>query len=196
MRSVWPLRLLWLAGLLLVAGCTTIAAVPSSLPPRDQLRDFALEARFILHQERLHESPQSASGRLSWQHTENRDSILIATPLGQGIAEIEATPIGAHLRTSDGRQYAATDPAALLEEATGYPLPLGDLPAWLLGRPSVSGRFQADTTGRPQRLFEADWQIDYDYDDVAAGALPSRLTLQRGNQLELRLRIEEWRDLP
>lgn len=195
MQQAW-LRPLRAAGLLVLAGCTSVATIPSSLPPRDQLRDFGLEARFALRLENPHETPQSANGRLSWQHAGDRNHILISTPLGQGIAEIESGRNGARLRASDGQVRESADPAALLEESTGYPLPLGELPAWLLGHPSASGQLQTDTTGRPSRLSEAGWQIEYDYDDAAAGALPSRLTLHRDNRLVLRLRIEEWRNIP
>ena len=43
---------------------------------------------------------------------------------------------------------------------------------------------------------EAGWQIDYAYDDDAAAALPARLTLSRDQEIELRLRIEEWKENP
>lgn len=187
----------WLAALALaLAGCATVAPPPSGLPSRTDIRDFALEARFALRLERPYEATQSASGRLSWQHRNDADRILVADPLGQGIAEIEQDAEGVQLRTSNGQVRRATDAAALLQEATGYPLPLGELPAWLLGRPTASGQLQTDDRGRPKTLADAGWRIEYDYDSAAAGALPARLTLRRGGDLELRLRIEEWRSLP
>lgn len=189
-------RPLLLAGALLLAGCAASPPRESALPARSEVGDFALEARFALRLERPYDEPQSASGRLSWRHAEGGDRVLIANPLGQGIAEIERQGGGARLRTGDGRVRQAPDAAALLEEATGYPLPLGDLPAWLLGRPGTGGRLEKDAAGRPQRLSDAGWQIQYGYDSEAAGALPARLTLRRGGEIELRLRIEEWRPLP
>lgn len=190
------LRLLLVAGTLLAAGCATVPPSTSSLPARSELRDFSLEARFALRLERPYEAPQSASGRLSWQHTPGVDHILVANPLGQGIAEIERDADGARLRSSDGQVRRAADAAVLLEEATGYPLPLGELPAWLLGRPSAAGHLRTDAAGRPKELVDAGWHIEYDYDDEAAGALPARLTLRRDDSLELRLRIEEWQSTP
>jgi len=181
---------------LALAGCATVAPLPSGLPSRAEISDFALEARFSMRLERPYETPQSASGRLSWQHSGDADHILVADPLGQGIAEIERNAGGAQLRTSNGQVRRAADAAALLAEATGYPLPLGELPAWLLGRPTASGRLQTDGQGRPKNLADAGWQIEYGYDSEAAGALPARLTLRRSSDLELRLRIEEWRSLP
>jgi outer membrane lipoprotein LolB len=189
------LLLATLAGALL-AGCATAPPTVSGLPARHEIRDFGMEARFALRVERPYEAPQSASGRLSWVHAGDGDQILVANPLGQGIARIERSADGAELRTSDGQVRRASNAAALLEEATGYPLPLGDLPAWLLGRPGASGHLATDAAGRPLHLSDAGWQIDYDYDSEAADALPSRLTLHRGSDLEVRLRIEEWRNTP
>lgn len=184
------------AGALALAGCATVPPPSAGLPGRADLRDFALEARFALRLERPYQAPESASGRLSWEHSGDTDHIFVANPLGQGVADIEQGPRGARLRTSDGQVREAADAGALLLETTGYPLPLGELPAWLLGRPTASGQLIADGQGRPKALADAGWQIDYDYDDEAAGALPARLTLRRGGDLELRLRIEEWRSLP
>lgn len=189
------MRHLALAGALLLAGCASVPPA-ASVPTRSQLRGFALEARFALKSERPNEAPQSASGRLTWQHTAGQDHILVANPLGQGIAEVDITPAGAELRTGDGQVRRAADAASLLYGVTGYTLPLGELPAWLLGRPAAAGRLETDATGRPRRLWDGGWRIDYDYDNDAADAPPARLTLHRESELELRLRIEEWRLLP
>ena len=190
------LRLGLTACTLILAACTTVPPVVTDLPARAEIREFALEARFALRIERPDEPPQSASGRLSWQHRRDADHILVSNPLGQGVAEIEQNAASARLRTSDGKVHQAPDAAALLFETTGYALPLGELPAWLLGRPTAAGRLQTDDWGRPRQLADAGWQIDYDYDSEAADALPSRLILKRNGDLEVRLRIEEWRNAP
>lgn len=189
------LRPLLFVGGLLLAGCATSPAIVAGLPERSAIKDFAVEARFALRRERPHAAPESASGRLSWRHSGGNDRILVADPFGQGIAEVDRWTEGARLRTRDGQLREAGDAAALLAQGTGYLLPIADLPAWLLGRPGPGGRLEKDAGGRPLRLSEAGWQIDYAYDD-AADALPARLTLRRGDELELRLRIEEWRNLP
>jgi outer membrane lipoprotein LolB len=187
-----------LAGALL--GGLTLAAC-SSLPPppppgRESLRDFALEARFALRVQRPEQAPQSAGGRLSWEHRAGRNRILIANPLGYGVAEIETTPERSQLRTADGKIRESADADELMEAATGERLPVARLPAWLLGRSSSDRRMERDGQQRPASLNEAGWQIEYDYDSESAAALPARITLRRADEIELRLRIEEWRELP
>lgn len=179
---------------LALGACSTLP--PPALPARESLRDFALEARFALRVSRPDAAPQTAGGRLSWEHRRGNDRILIANPLGYGVAEIETTPALSRLRTADGTIRESADADELMEAATGERLPVARLPAWLLGRSSSTSYIERDGQQRPTSLSEAGWRIDYAYDDAAAGALPTRITLRRADDVELRLRIEEWREAP
>ena len=178
----------------LLAGCASLP--PPSPLDRDSMRDFSLEARFALRATLSGQPPQSSNGRLTWTHTGQRDRVLLASPLGYGLAEIDITPQRASLRTGDGQERESADPEELLTAATGLPLPVSRLPAWLLGRSGQSATVETDAVGRPGRLSEAGWQVSYAYDDERAAALPARLTIVRPGEIELKLRIEEWRETP
>ncbi|WP_374276479.1 lipoprotein insertase outer membrane protein LolB [Azonexus sp.] len=177
----------------LLAGC---AAVPKLPPERSRLRDFALEARFALRVTPPDRAPRSSGGLLSWEHDGRGDRLLLSSPLGIGLAEIDMAPGLARLRTADGRRIESADPESLTEEVTGQRLPVGRLSDWLLGRTTAGGTLERDAAGRPARLSEAGWQIDYAYADAAPDAPPSALTLNRAGEIELKLRIESWRELP
>lgn len=179
---------------LLLGGCASNPGTP--LHDRNQVGDFAIEARFALRLSQPSQAAQSAGGRLSWTHRSNGEHILIANPIGVAIAEIRSTPGYARLQTGDGRIVESDDADALMEEVTGQRLPVGRLPAWLIGRASPGSPLHLDEKGRPAKLNEAGWQIDYGYEAEQANALPSRLTLNRDNEIELRLRIEEWKEAP
>ena len=125
-----------------------------------------------------------------------RDRVLLASPLGYGLAEIDITPQRSTLRTGDGQESESSDPEELITTATGLPLPVSRLPAWLLGRSGSAATVEPDARGRPGRLIESGWQIDYAYDNDRAAALPARLTIIRPGEVELKLRIEEWRETP
>lgn len=178
----------------LLSACASLP--PPSMPARQQVGDFALEARFALRLTPPAQAAQSSGGRLSWSHTALGERILISSPLGYGLAEIETTPTLSRLQTADGRHFESDDPETLLEEATGQRLPVRQLPAWLLGRANGSARIEQDAQARPARLLEAGWQIDYAYDDENPAALPARLTVSRAGEIELRLRIETWKESP
>jgi outer membrane lipoprotein LolB len=184
------LRTRALLACILLAGCASVPRV--TLAPRDQVRDFALAARFALRVTLPGSPAESSGGRFDWEHRNGRDRILIANPLGVGLAEIETGSALSSLRTSDGRLHDAADPDTLAEQVTGQRLPIRQLPEWLLGR-GTSAQVENDTDGRPLRLLESGWQVDYAYADSTPDALPERVTLSRGNEIELRLRIEEWK---
>lgn len=175
---------------MLLAGC---AAVPQTIPQngaltRAALEFFTLEARFSLrHEER------SYSGLLSWRHAPGRDAMFLASPLGQGIAEIVSDAGGVRLTGSDGKVYAAADATTLTQGVLGFPLPLERLSAWVLGRNVAdAGHLALDDLGRPLRLAQDGWLIAYEYADDDPQALPMGLRVERQNELELRMRIDEW----
>jgi outer membrane lipoprotein LolB len=106
------------------------------------------------------------------------------------------TPARSRLESADGQIHESGDPDTLIEEVTGQRLPIRRLPAWLLGRAAPGAPLGLDALKRPSSLREAGWQIDYAYDDDTPGALPAHLTLNRNGEIELRLRIEEWKEAP
>ncbi|UCV28057.1 lipoprotein insertase outer membrane protein LolB [Ferribacterium limneticum] len=178
----------------LLAGCAS--RPPALLLHRDKIRDFSLEGRFALRVTMPGQAPQNSGGRLTWTHQNRSDRVLLSSPLGYGLAEIETTPELSQLRTAEGKQRESTDPDALIEEVTGQRLPVTRMPAWLLGRSGGTAQISPDPAGRPGRLIEDGWQVDYAYDDEASSALPSRLNISRNGEIELKLRIEEWKERP
>lgn len=175
----------------LLAGCATPLRAPQGVV-RSQIDQFAVSARFSLRLENPGEIAQQWSGRLQWQHAANNDRLLFADPLGQGVAELDSQPGSARLRLASGETHSAPDAEKLLAGRLGYALPLRQLPNWLLGRAGSNGQIDLDTQGRPLRLLEDGWRVDYAYDDEVPNSLPARLTVRRESTLELRLRIEEW----
>lgn len=183
-----------LLAVVLLVGC---ASTPRQPPPaRDQLENFALEARFALRVSNPGAAAENSGGRLSWLQKNGSGRLLLSNPLGFAIAEIASEPGHATLRTASGELHESDNPDTLIEQITGQALPVQRLPDWLLGRAGQQTKISHDLAGRPQQLDEAGWKVDYHYDNDAADALPARLTISRGSEIELRLRIEEWRAAP
>jgi outer membrane lipoprotein LolB len=114
---------------------------------------------------------------ITWRHDEQRDEILLTTPLGQGLAELTRDARGARLLTADRKEITADDWEGLAERMLGTRLPLNDLPAWL------SGAAPAPASG---------WRVEYlEYQNDAADALPTLIQATRGD-IGLRLKVSEW----
>lgn len=206
-RAARGLRAAVLSATLLLSGCASLSGPDVLSPARERLAAFVLEGRFSLRQ-----GEQSYAGRLTWQHAGAENVVLLASPFGQGLAEIVTDARGARLTASDGKVYAAADSSALTAQVLGYPLPIDRLVDWLRARETgAADAVERDALGRPVRLRENGWDIAYDYpepgaDPVADAAVaPQRLIaigaagrsgMAGDAPVELRLRIDRWTVLP
>lgn len=118
---------------------------------------------------------------IAWQHDASHDSILLSTPLGQGVAQLSRDDAGARLVTADRGEVTASDWESLATRILGAPLPLNDLPKWLTGRPPEAA---------------SGWRVEYlDYESEAVDALPTLIELKH-DDIEVRLKIDEWNQVP
>ncbi len=124
------------------------------------------------HQTRMTGSPSSESahqlewqGRISVQVLGDRPSSLSAgfslrgdattgeldlySPLGTTLATLEWSPQSAQLSDS-GKQQSFNSLAELTEKATGAPLPIDAIFAWLQSQPVQASGWQADLSGITQ----------------------------------------------
>lgn len=186
--AVLGFLLVFLAALLSAcSGLPTQADLPGG---RATLNDFSLSGRFSLRQD-----DKNYSGHLDWRHAGVDNDLVLSSPFGQGIAEIRTRTDGARLQTSDGSIYTATDAESLTAEVLGYTLPLSRLTDWVRGRVADDGIADADDGGRPLRVRYPGWSVEYGYAGDDAAALPNRVFVERAGGFELRLRIDEWRQL-
>ncbi|HEX6829543.1 MAG TPA: lipoprotein insertase outer membrane protein LolB [Burkholderiales bacterium] len=187
------MRALLLACAMALAGCA--AAPPhatlerpagvtaADLPPR-----FELSGRVSVH-----EKERGFSGGLRWQHDPERDTLLLITPLGQGVAEILRLPGEARLTTPDS-QHVAPDAETLTEQLLGWRLPLAGLAWWALGSnaPGSPAKLELDDEGRVTRVLQDGWEIRYlRYVAVEGRELPGSLAASR-ETLEIRLSVDQW----
>ncbi len=182
----------------ILAGCAGVPRSADQAPSRVGLAAFSIEGRFALRYEE-----KNYSGRLSWRHDGVDNELLLSSPFGQGIAQLNTDLSGASITTSDGKTAHAQNAEALTREVLGYPLPIERLVDWIAAKEAkASGEVERrDALARPLQLRHQDWRIDYTYesddahDRSAADALPSRIFVTRADGFELRLRIDEWTDL-
>ncbi len=180
----------WGLALLLAAGCARLppaAPEPAAGPPAQ----FRLEGRISVRSE-----DQSFTGSIRWDHTPGRDEILLASPLGQGIAELRLEAGRAELVSAQGRTYTADNGEDLLEGVLGVRLPLSGMLHWLAGQPRPQAPFELERgrDGRVVRLNQDGWHLEYGrYQHLGDYWLPGRIFARRDETLEFRLVVDAWR---
>ena len=176
------------------AACLGLLAACGSLRIDGTVRDGALprydvDGRFVARQD-----GRSLTGRLSWQHRGDEDTVLLQDPFGRGLAELYRGPGGAELRTADGAVRRAADGDALVAELSGVAVPVASIGEWLAGRVAAGETVERDGAGRVTRLRRDGWQVDYRYGD--GEPLPDRIIAARPGGPEVRLTVDRWEVLP
>ncbi len=174
-----------------IAGCASLpppddgAAVAS----RPQAARFELAGRIAAS-----DGERSANGPLHWQHDgAEQDVWTLSSPLGQIVARVVRTPSGAWLETSRNERHEADDVQTLISHLLGVQAPASSLPYWVQAIPAPGARvLQRDAFGRPTRITDQGWLIDYvRYQSDAADAAPRRIDAQWADN-RLRLVIDRW----
>ncbi len=135
---------------------------------------------------------------IRWRRGPGLFTLLLEAPFGQGVIRIDSLPFGGYeLGLPDGQRFAGDSPDVLLEEVTGWSLPVNGLEYWIRGLPHPGSdyRHRSNRDGRARWIRQDDWSIDYiDYfadNDATNAGLPRRIDLER-RQIRLKLVIERW----
>jgi outer membrane lipoprotein LolB len=139
---------------------------------------------------------------IEWQQSGDASRLALRGPFGTGGYRIDAAPGGVTLQTAAGADLRREPDLAAAEEwlaaALGWRFPLGSARFWLLGLadPARPAEVVTDASGRPARLRQGDWEIDYPaWRDVDGLWLPQRLTLVSvadGSGVRVRVVIDRW----
>jgi outer membrane lipoprotein LolB len=191
-------RRLWLVSLFLLAGCAT----------RPPVSEPVSEAAWLAHQALLETlTDWQARGRVAvrtgedgWNahfdwHQQGQDYLIrLRGPFGQGAVELQGNGRGVWLKRADQPAVFALDPETLLEQQTGWQLPVAGLSSWLRGLPvaELDGDLHWDGQGRLLQLRQNGWQIDYSrYQEQGNLQLPQKFKLER-DTVKVRFVIDDW----
>lgn len=196
---------LLLAGALLAAGCETLAprvegpADPKAWEARrawlESLTAWRLEGRAAIAA-----YGEGWNASVDWTQDGERLDVNFSGPLGVGSARIAGTPDQLEVHTTDGEHFMTENPEADLYWQLGWTAPLDRMPYWVLGLPGPGDEpvLEIDAAGRPVRLVQGEWTVDYvDYllIDDAGHALPRKIEMQREG-VRIRLVVSDWSIAP
>lgn len=159
------LRISWLLGLLVLAGCAHQARItpPASLQAHEaQLR--SLEQWQIQGKLGIRAPHDSGSASLNWKHTPEAYQIFLSAPLGQKHVEIIGSPNLVELHQSGQAPMSARDAESLIKKAMGWSLPVSQLNYWVRGIPAPKAaitHLQLTAEGLIGELAQSGWQLSF-----------------------------------
>lgn len=159
-------KLLWVT-LLLLAGCAslekhqlvvkTIIIEPEAALAIAQT-DFSLIGRISVKTDK-----DGFSGGIRWQHKEHFHNLLLLSPIGQVVAQIEQDNQGIQLITSDRQIYYAESIEDLTEQVFGWKLPIAGLEYWIMGKtnPQTAAEIDIDRDDKVVAIRQDGWEVTY-----------------------------------
>jgi outer membrane lipoprotein LolB len=143
----------------------------------------------------LRNPEDSATGLLSWEQQNDRYSITISGPFGQGTTRIEGRENHSSLSLPGWQQpRQAANASLLMQDTLGWQFPVEDLSYWVKGIPSphTESTHQLDDYGLISSIRQHDWTIEFKrYSQHQGQWLPGLIKLQ-GYDQKITLAINRW----
>ncbi len=192
-------RLLLLAFIVTTQGC---AWLQTGTPPPagaqvdwvDHVRSLTLLKEWqIKGKIGVRTRDDGGSAYIDWTQSFDSFYIVLNGPLGQGTTIVSGNPTGARLEQSDGA-WIAESPDQLVQEHTGWEIPIASLLYWIKGLPSPSNesRMTHNALGTLATLEQDGWSLQFDqYASSLGTLLPQRIRISKGD-LRVIVVVKEW----
>lgn len=196
-RRARGLRAAVVVAALLIAACAA--------PPRREADSAALAAQArreaalaqqdhwrLVGRIAVSDGRDGGSGRIEWRQAGANYVIDLRAPVSRQTWRLVGSPRGARLEGLEGGPRSDSDAQALLRREVGWSLPLQDLVAWARGaRGRGPARIEFDAQGRPARLEQRGWTVEYRAWGEGEPALPRKVFAAEGPR-RVRLIVERW----
>lgn len=149
---------------------------------------------------------RGGQAQFHWARSGADQTITLSGPFNRGALRVETDARGARAHYPNGETRNAPNVETLVEQETGWPLPVSALDYWLLGLavPNQPAERELDANGRLVTLDQAGWHVAYDAYQQDANQenppLPRRLDLARPASgaattatLTVRIAIDEFK---
>jgi outer membrane lipoprotein LolB len=192
-------KIIFLVGLIFLSGCASLTPLKTAqnrdvgwddrVQSLSAIKSWNLKAAIALHTNK-----EADSGSLQWNQELDHYSFLLMGPLGSSSIMLTGGPDQVELITPQGKKFYAKSAEILLEQQTGWHLPVSQLAFWIRGLPAPESpaKKQFDSFHRLSVLEQAGWKIQFlRYTTVNHVDLPSKIFLNYP-ALSVRLVITQW----
>jgi len=155
-----------------------------------ELHSWKFDGRTVITQDK-----EGWNAGLRWQEMNGDYLIKLEGPFSQGGVTLEGLKDGVVLTMSDGQQYVASSPEALVSEVLKADLPVSALRYWVKGMPypsETTDMMQHDEEGRLTELQQGQWQVKFKrYIPFENDSMPSKIFIEH-KKLSVRMIIRDW----
>lgn len=205
--------LLLAAATVALAACTSVGSQKTPVPDVAYTVSPAAERAEAARVQALRSQPDwsfqgrvavskgknGGSGRIDWEQQGSAYQVQLSAPVTRQSWRLQGDALqgSGRLEGLDGGPREGADAQAVLLEATGWDIPVNQLPDWTRGlvlEGSGEAALQRDAEGRPRQLRQAGWQVDYlDWYPAQDGreSLPRRIEASKADA-KVRLVVDQW----
>jgi outer membrane lipoprotein LolB len=192
-------KFIFLVAFLFLSGCASLTPLKTAqnvdVKWDDRVQNLsAIKSWNLKAAIALHTSKEADSGSLQWHQELDHYSFLLMGPLGSSSILLTGSPDQVELITPQGKKFYAKSAEILLEQQTGWRLPVSELAFWIRGLPApgVGAKKQFDSFHRLTVLEQAGWRIQFlRYTTVNHVDLPTKIFLNYPS-LSVRLVVTQW----
>jgi outer membrane lipoprotein LolB len=198
MRSAsgWHVALAGAAALLLAACAAPVRRAADSAELTMQSQREAVLAQqthwSLSGRIAVSDGKDGGSGRIDWRQRGEKYVIDLRAPVSRQTWRLSGSQHGARLDGLEGGPREDADAQALLQREVGWSLPVDDLVAWARGgRGRGAAQIEFDADGRPARIEQRGWIVEYRAWAEGDPILPRKVFATNG-QRRVRLIVERW----
>ena len=148
----------------------------------------------------LRSGEKSGTATLIWSEAPDHRQLRLLGPIGHGLVKLEETAQGAVIQDSRNNTWQASTSQALIEQVTGWNIPVQSLRWWVLGivAPGSNTDYQLDDLSRLTNVSQDGWQVSFSKYKMFNGyELPGSIVFENNtahNKPSLRGRfvLKEW----
>ena len=185
---------------LFAAGCsvtpeTTRTIHSSSISWAERKQQLhALQAWQVDGRVALRMGSEGGQSGFVWRQSPQQQQFDLSGLLGAGAVHLLSDVDGALLETG-GEQYRGTRASQLLQQVTGWQIPVEAAQHWIKGLPAPDVEPQMmvlDSANRLQQLQQLGWKIEIRrYQSIDGLELPGFVVLEQG-EVRLKLKLNHW----
>ncbi|MDR3490727.1 MAG: lipoprotein insertase outer membrane protein LolB [Gammaproteobacteria bacterium] len=188
--------------LLTTLGLAACATTPAQIAPENKVLPYSDRQQDLMHFKNwdingkiaMRTEKDNLSASLQWHQSINNYKISLFGPLGTYSLTLTGQPGHVNLESSDGKKVTARSPEALVNQQTGWKLPVSDLYYWVRGLavPNVPAQKTLDAYHHLSELDQKGWHIQYlNYTTSHNLDLPTKIFMNHSG-LNLKIIINEW----